>query len=102
MAVLFISRPSPGMILPGTAIADLYYIPMAPGPSGAASPTRPSRSRNVKYQLMSNTKKGNYPMIPNPYLYEKIAQAHYQELLHEAEQQRLLARVPRRHPHLMR
>jgi hypothetical protein len=40
-------------------------------------------------------------MIPNPYLYEKLAQAHYQELLHEAQQQRLLAQLPRHHPQLM-
>jgi hypothetical protein len=37
----------------------------------------------------------------NPYLYEKLAQAHYQELLQEAEQQRMLAQMPRRHPQLM-
>jgi hypothetical protein len=37
----------------------------------------------------------------NPYLYEKLAQAHYQELLQEAEQQRMLAQLPRRHPQLM-
>ncbi len=41
-------------------------------------------------------------MMPNPYLYEKLSQAHYQELFHEAEQQRLLAQLPRRHPHQMR
>ena len=37
----------------------------------------------------------------NPYLCEKLAQAHYQELLQEAEQQRMLAQLPRRHPQLM-
>jgi hypothetical protein len=37
----------------------------------------------------------------NPYLYEKLAQAHRQELLQEAEQQRMLAQLPRRHPQLM-
>jgi hypothetical protein len=37
----------------------------------------------------------------NPYLYEKLAQSHHQELLQEAEQQRMLARLPRRHPQLM-
>lgn len=37
----------------------------------------------------------------DPYLYEKLAQARYQELLHEAEQQRMLAQLPRRHPQLM-
>ena len=35
------------------------------------------------------------------YLYEKLAQAHYQELLHEAEQQRMLAQLPRRRPTLI-
>ncbi|HEX6553738.1 MAG TPA: hypothetical protein VF026_13310 [Ktedonobacteraceae bacterium] len=39
--------------------------------------------------------------MSNPYLYKKLAQAHYQELFHEAEQQRLLAQLPRRHPHLI-
>jgi hypothetical protein len=38
----------------------------------------------------------------NPYLYEKLTQMHYQELLQEAEQQRLLAQLPRRHSHLIR
>ncbi|HEX9134583.1 MAG TPA: hypothetical protein VF844_20020 [Ktedonobacteraceae bacterium] len=37
----------------------------------------------------------------NPYLYEKLAQAHQQELLREAEQQRLLARVSRRSPSMI-
>ncbi len=37
----------------------------------------------------------------NPYLYEKLAQAHHQELLQEAEQQRMLAQLPRRHSQLM-
>ena len=37
----------------------------------------------------------------NPYLYEKLAKAHYQELLQEAEQQRMLAQLPRRHPQPM-
>jgi hypothetical protein len=37
----------------------------------------------------------------NPYLYEKLAQTHRQELLQEAEQQRLLAQLPRRHPQVM-
>lgn len=41
-------------------------------------------------------------MLPNSYLYEKLSQAHYQELFHEADQQRLLAQLPRRHPHLRR
>jgi len=39
--------------------------------------------------------------MSNPYLYEKLVQAHSQELLHEAEQQRMLAQLPQRHPHLM-
>ena len=37
----------------------------------------------------------------NPYLYDKLAQSHHQELLLEAEQQRMLAQLPRRHPQLM-
>ena len=37
----------------------------------------------------------------NPYLYEKLVQAHQQELLHEAEQQRLLAHLPRRAPSML-
>ena len=37
----------------------------------------------------------------NPYLYDKLAQSHYQELLQEAEQQRMLAQLPRRHLQLM-
>ena len=37
----------------------------------------------------------------NTYLYEKLTQAHQQELLQEAEQRRMLAQLPRRHPHLM-
>lgn len=40
--------------------------------------------------------------MSNPYLNEKLAQAHYQELFHEAERQRMLAQLPRHHPHLMR
>ena len=31
----------------------------------------------------------------NPYLQEQVAHAHYQELLREAEQQRLLQHLPR-------
>jgi hypothetical protein len=38
--------------------------------------------------------------MSNPYLYEKLVQAHYQELLQEAEQQRMLAQLPRHHPSL--
>lgn len=37
----------------------------------------------------------------NPYINEKLAQVHHQELLHEAEQQRLFSQLPRRHPQLM-
>ncbi len=37
----------------------------------------------------------------NPYLYEKLAQAHQQELLREAEQQRLLARLSLRSPSMI-
>jgi hypothetical protein len=36
----------------------------------------------------------------NQYLYEKLTQAHHQELLKEAEQRRLLAQLPRHHPQL--
>ncbi len=51
--------------------------------------------------MFKSRKKGNYPKMSNPYLYEKLAKAHYQELLQEAEQQRMLAQLPRRHPSLM-
>ncbi len=34
-------------------------------------------------------------MLPNYYLQEKLLQAHHQELLRQAEQQRLLAHLPR-------
>jgi len=51
--------------------------------------------------MFKSRKKGNYPKMYNPYLYEKLVQAHYQELLQEAEQQRMLAQLPRRHPRLM-
>ena len=51
--------------------------------------------------MSKSTKKANYPNMFNPYLYEKLAQAHYQELLQEAEQQRMLDQLPRRHPQLM-
>lgn len=37
----------------------------------------------------------------HPHFYEKLAQVRYQELLQEAEQQRMLAQLPRRHPQLM-
>jgi hypothetical protein len=37
----------------------------------------------------------NRRMIPNPYLSEKVAQAHREDLLREAEQLRLLARLSR-------
>jgi hypothetical protein len=37
----------------------------------------------------------------NPYLYEKLVQAHQQELLHEAEQQRLLAHLPHHSPSML-
>ena len=51
--------------------------------------------------MFESRKKGNHPKMHNPYLYEKLAQAHYQELLQEAEQQRMLAQLPRRRPQLM-
>ncbi len=38
-------------------------------------------------------------MTPNPYLYEKIVRVHHDELLRQAEQHRLLAHLPQRHPH---
>ena len=34
-------------------------------------------------------------MMPNPYLYEKMIQAHHEDLLRESEQQQLLAHLPR-------
>ena len=37
----------------------------------------------------------------NPYLQEQVAHAHYQELLREAEQQRLLQHLPRSRPRLV-
>jgi hypothetical protein len=37
----------------------------------------------------------------NPYLQEQVAHAHYQELLREAEQERLLRQLPRRHSRLV-
>lgn len=37
----------------------------------------------------------------NPYIYEKLAHAHHQELLQEAEKQHMLAQLPRRHPRLI-
>jgi hypothetical protein len=51
--------------------------------------------------MFKNRKKGNYANMSNPYLYEKLTQAHAQELLHEAEQQRMLAQLPQHHPQLM-
>ena len=39
-------------------------------------------------------------MMPNPYLYEKMAQAHHEDLMRESARQRLLARLPR-HPRSM-
>jgi hypothetical protein len=51
--------------------------------------------------MFKSRKKGNYPKMSNPYLYEKLVQAHYQELLQEAQQQRMLAQLPRHHPQLM-
>lgn len=40
-------------------------------------------------------------MMYNTYLHENLARAHHQELIQEAEQRRLLAQLPRRHPQLM-
>jgi hypothetical protein len=40
-------------------------------------------------------------MSYNPYLYEKLVQAHQQELLREAEQQRLLASLSPRSPSMI-
>jgi hypothetical protein len=39
---------------------------------------------------------------PIMYLYEKAREVHYQELLHEAEKRRLLARLPRHRRSLSR
>ena len=39
--------------------------------------------------------------MSNPYLYKKMVQAHHQELLYEAKQQRMAAQMPRHHTHLM-
>ena len=36
------------------------------------------------------------------YLYEKVRQAHYQDLLREAEKRRLLAQLPRHHQSISR
>ena len=58
--------------------------------------------KNIGKKMFKIRMKGTYSKMFNPYLYEKLAQAHYQELLHEAEQQRMLTQLPRRHPHLMR
>lgn len=33
-------------------------------------------------------------MMPNTYLYEKVAQAHHEDLQREAEQKRMLASLP--------
>jgi hypothetical protein len=38
--------------------------------------------------------RGDIPMDSKVYLDEKVRQAHYQELLHEAEKERLLAQLP--------
>lgn len=37
----------------------------------------------------------------NPYLYDKLVQAHSHELLHEADKQRMLEQLPQRHAHPM-
>ena len=37
----------------------------------------------------------------HPFLQEQVAYAHKQELLREAEQQRLLQQLPRQHPRLV-
>jgi hypothetical protein len=39
--------------------------------------------------------RGEIPMDSKVYLDEKVRQAHYQDLLHEAEKERLLAQLPR-------
>ena len=41
-------------------------------------------------------------MAPNYYLYEKLAEARPQELLREAEQRRLVARLPKQRRNLSR
>jgi hypothetical protein len=40
-------------------------------------------------------KKGDYPVGHNMYLYEKVREAHYQDLLREAEKRRRLSCLPR-------
>jgi hypothetical protein len=57
--------------------------------------------KNRCKKMFKSRMKGTYPKMFNPYLYEKLAQTHYQELLQEAEQQRMLIQLPRRHPHLI-
>jgi hypothetical protein len=37
----------------------------------------------------------------HPDIYDKLTQAHHHDLFHEAEQQRMLAQLPRRHPQLL-
>jgi hypothetical protein len=39
--------------------------------------------------------RGEIPMDSKVYLDEKVQQAHYRDLLHEAEKRRLLAQLPR-------
>jgi hypothetical protein len=51
--------------------------------------------------MSKSRKKENYSMMYNTYLYKKLAQAHEKELIQEAEQQRTLAQLPRRHAQLM-
>lgn len=41
-------------------------------------------------------------MCNNRYLYEKMCEAHYQDLQREAEKRRLLAQLPRHHRSMIR
>ena len=41
-------------------------------------------------------------MGPNMYLYEKAREVHYQDLLREAEKERLLAQLPRHHQSMIK
>jgi len=41
-------------------------------------------------------------MMPDPTLYRMVAQAHHEDLLHQAEQLRLSARLPRPHRSMSR
>ncbi len=52
--------------------------------------------------MMKSRWKGNDATMYNTYLYEKMVQNHRQELLHEAEQRRMLAQSPLHQPQFMK